>query len=90
MTNFTLVIPDDVALRLKQIASARHKTVEQLLVERLPSLIAGLTAGPAGSPAAVLQAALAPPDPAPGDVDALEEAIASARLPIRAPEIFPG
>jgi hypothetical protein len=89
MTNLTLAIPDDLALRLERTALTERKTIEQLLIERLPSLIAGETAASAGSPAAVLQATLAPPYPTADDIDALEKAISSATLPVKADEIFP-
>jgi hypothetical protein len=74
----TIQIPDDLARGLEGIAAAQKKSVEQLAVERLRSLV-----DDASSPGAVLRAIRELPHPSPAAVDDLEAAIASARLPVR-------
>ncbi len=78
MTQLKLEIPDDLAHRLKGIASAQHKSVEQVAVEGLRSLI-----HPPGSPAAILQVAASPPHLTGAALAELDEAIASGRIPVR-------
>ena len=78
MTQLTIEIPDDVARRLECIASAQNKSVEQVALERLRSLVSR-----AGSPGAVLRAIMGPPHLSSSAIDDLEAAIASGRLPVR-------
>ncbi len=52
-TNLTIEMPDDLARSLEGIAAARHKSVQQLALEQLSSLISALHAG---TPEAVLRA----------------------------------
>jgi hypothetical protein len=74
----TIGIPDDLVRRLEGIALAERKTVEQLALERLRSLVES-----ANSPQALLRAIRALPHPSSSAIDDLEAAIASARLPVR-------
>ena len=74
----TIQIPDDLARGLEGIAAAQMKSVEQLAVERLRSL---LDRPP--SPQFLLQALKALPHPSPSAVDDLDAAIAAGRLPVR-------
>ncbi len=77
MTNLTIQIPDELALRLEVIASAQRKSVEQVALERLGSLLDS-----ASSPQAVLQALRQLPYPSPSAVDDLDAAISAGRLPV--------
>ena len=75
----TIQIPDDLARGLEGIAAAQHKSVEQLAVERLRTLLdSGLT-----SPQKLLQTLKALPHPSLAAMDDLDAAIAGARLPVR-------
>ena len=74
----TIQIPDDLARGLEGIAAAQKKSVEQLAVERLRSLLDKPT-----SPEAVLRTIQALPHPSPSAVDDLDAAIAASRLPVR-------
>lgn len=74
----TIQIPDDLAHDLEGIAAAQHKSLQQLTVERLRSLLARST-----SPAVLLQNIRALPRPSPSSVDELEASIAAGRLPVR-------
>ena len=78
MTQLTIQLPDDLARTWEGIAAAANKSVADLAVERLRSLISAH-----GSPAALLQALSAPPHLTAADVDELEAAIAGGRLPVR-------
>lgn len=73
----TIQIPDDLARGLEGIAAAERKSVEQLAVERLRSLLSE----PA-SPQALLRKIQALPHPSRAAVDDLEAAIAAGRLPM--------
>ena len=85
MVAMTIQIPDDVARGLEGVAAAQHKSVEELAVERLRSLLERPT-----SPEAVLQAIRLLPHPSPGAVDDLEAVIAASRLPVREAGLFDG
>jgi hypothetical protein len=74
----TIQIPDDLARRLEGIAAEQQKSVEQLALESLRSLLEE-----ADSPDALLRAVRALPHPSAGAVDDLEAAIAASRLPVR-------
>jgi predicted transcriptional regulator len=78
MTQLTLQIPDDLARGLESIAAMQKKSVEQVAVERLRSLV-----NRTGSPEAVLRAMREPPHLSSSAIDELEAAIASGRLPVR-------
>jgi hypothetical protein len=81
----TIQIPDDLARSLERLATAERKSVEQLALERLRSLI-----DTANSPEAVLRAVRELPHPSCSTVDDLEAAIAAARLPVRDQGAFEG
>ena len=88
MANLTIEMPDDLARSLEGIAAAQRKSVQQLAIERLRSLVEGKGAA-AGSATAVLQTMQEPPGVASEDVDRLDEAIAAGRLSIQPRELFP-
>ena len=88
MANLIIELPDDLALSLEGIAAAQHKSIQQLALERLRSLV---DAGPeprAGSAAAILRVMREPPHPNLADVEELDAAIAAGRLPIRTRDLF--
>ena len=72
MTQLTLQIPDDLARGLESIAAVQKKSVEQVAVERLRSLV-----NRTGSPEAVLRAMREAPHPSASAIDDLEAAIGS-------------
>lgn len=78
MVEMTIQIPDDLARNLEGIAAARKKSVEQLAIESLQSLL-----GKPVSPASLLRTIQALPHPSTAAVDALDAAIADGRLPVR-------
>jgi hypothetical protein len=55
MANLTIEMPDDLAPSLEGIAAAQRKTVQQLALEQLSSLIRVIPETRPGSPAAVLR-----------------------------------
>jgi hypothetical protein len=73
----TIQIPDELARSLAGIAAARHKSAQELAVERLQSLLDRPT-----SPGALLRALQALPHPSPAAVDDLDAAIAGSSLAI--------
>lgn len=73
----TIQIPDDLARGLEGIAAAQKKSLEQLAVERLRSLLDEKT-----SPEAVLRTIRALPHPSLSAMDDLDAAIAASRLPV--------
>ena len=89
MANLTIEMPDDLARSLEGIASARHKSIQQLALEQLSSLVDVVPELRVGSPAAILRAMREPPYPSSADVDDLEAAIAASRLPVRTHDLFP-
>ncbi len=88
MSNLIIEMPDDLARSLEGLASARHKSIQQLALEQLSSLVEVIPELRVGSPAAILQAMREPPYPSSADVDALDAAIATSRLPVRTPDLF--
>jgi predicted transcriptional regulator len=74
----TIQIPDDLAHGLEGIAAAQHKSVEQVAVESLRSLV-----NRPGSPEALLRAFRELKHPSAAAVDDLEAAIAAGRVPVR-------
>jgi hypothetical protein len=86
MTNLIIEMPDDLVLSLQGIAAAQRKSLQQLALERLRSLVEISPA--AGSPATILRAMREPPHPNPADVEELDAIIAAGRLPIRARDLF--
>jgi hypothetical protein len=88
MANLTIEMPDDLVRSLEGIAAAQRKSVQQLAIEQLSSLI-GVNPEPrVGSPAAVLRVMQQPPHPSSADVDELDAAIAAGRLAVRARDLF--
>ena len=88
MANLTIEMPDDLVRQLEGIAAIQRKSLQQLALDQLQSLVEAACTYRPGSPAGVLLAAQAAPHPSPADVDDLEEAIASARLPVQAGDPF--
>ena len=88
MVNLTLEIPDEMARTLEGIASAQHKTIKELALDRLRSLADSKDSGIPGSPAAVRNALLGLRKIPVSEVEALEAAIASSRLPVSSVDIF--
>jgi hypothetical protein len=78
MVSMTIQIPDDLLRGLEGIAAAEKKSVEQVALERLRSLLDQRT-----SPGAVLRYLRELPHPSASAVDDLDAAIADARLPVR-------
>jgi hypothetical protein len=74
----TIQIPDDLARGLEGIAAAQKKSVQQLAVERLRTLLDRPT-----SPQSLLRTLQALPHPSHSAVDEMDAAIADARLPVR-------
>ena len=79
----TIQIPDDLAHGLEGIAAAQHKSVEQVAVESLRSLV-----NRTGSPEVVLRALRKLTPLSAADVDDIEAAIAAGRLPVRDEGVF--
>jgi predicted transcriptional regulator len=89
MTNLIIEVPDDLARSLEGIAAAQNKSIQQLAVERLRSLVESSLEPRAGSAAAVLRAMREPPHLSDSDVDKLDAAIAGRLLPVRTRDLFP-
>jgi len=83
MANLNIEVPDHLVRSLEGIAAAQNKSIQQLALERLSSLVEVIPEAGAGSPTAVLRAMQEPPHPSPADVDELEATISAGRLPIR-------
>ena len=79
----TIQIPDDLVRDLEGLAAAQKKTIEQLALERLRSLLEK----PA-SPQAILRALREMPHPSSSAVDDLEAVIAASRLPVHDQDTF--
>jgi len=88
MANLMIEMPDDLARSLERIAEAQHKSIQQLAVERLRSLVEASPENVAGSAAAVLRAMLDSPHPSASDVDDLDAAITAGRLSMRQHDLF--
>jgi hypothetical protein len=88
MANLIIEVPDDLVRSLEEIAAAQRKSIQQLALERLSSLVEGVPEPRAGSAAAVLRAMREPPYPSSADVDELDAAIAAGRLPIGTRDLF--
>jgi hypothetical protein len=88
MAKLIIEVPDELVRSLEGIAAAQRKSVQQLALERLSSLVEVIPEPRAGSPAAVVQAMQEPPHPSSADVDELDAAIALGRLPIRTRDLF--
>jgi len=55
MANLIIEVPDDLVRGLEGIAAAQRKSIQQLALERLTSLVEASPEPRAGSPAAILQ-----------------------------------
>jgi hypothetical protein len=89
MANLIIEVPDDLVRSLEGIAAAQRKSIQQLALERLTSLVEVSPEPRAGSPAAILRVMQEPPRPSVADVDLLDAAIAAGRLPIWTRGLFP-
>jgi hypothetical protein len=89
MVNLIIEVPDELARSLEGIAAAQHKSIQQLAVERLRSLLEVNDEHRPGTPAAVLRAMHEPPHLSVADVDELDAAIAAGRLAVEANRLFP-
>ena len=83
MAQLSIEIPDDRARRLRGIATAENKSVEQVAIEHLRFLVTR-----AGSAAAVLRAINQPPYLSSCVTAELDAAIDSGRLPVREQDSF--
>jgi hypothetical protein len=81
-------MPDNLVRILEGIAAAQRKSVQQLALEQLSSLVEVSPEPRDGSPAAVLRVMREPPHPSPADVDEFDAAIAAGRLPVRTRDLF--
>ena len=88
MANLIIEMSDDLALGLAGIAAAQRKSVQQLALEQMSSLVEVTTNPRTGSAAAVLRVVQEPPHPSSADVDELDAVIEAGRLPIRARDLF--
>jgi hypothetical protein len=88
MANLIIEVPDHLVRSLAGIAAAQRKSVQQLALEQLSSLVEVAPGPRAGSPAAVLRAMQEPPHLSSADVDELDAVIAAGRLPIRTRDLF--
>jgi len=88
MASLTIEVPDDVVRSLEGIAATQHRSVQQLALERLISLLDVVTAAGAGSPAVVLRVMREPPHPSSADIDELDAAMEAGRLPVRTHDRF--
>jgi hypothetical protein len=88
MANLIIELPDDLVRSLEAIAAAQRKSIQQLALERLRSLVEVIPEPRAGSPSAILRVMLEPPYPSSADVDELDAAIAAGRLPIGTRDLF--
>ncbi len=70
------------------MAARQRKSIQQLALERLTSLVDVISELRAGSAAAILKVMQEPPQPSPEDVDELEAVIKTGRLPVRARNLF--
>jgi gamma-glutamyltranspeptidase len=77
MTQITIDLPEELARRLEGLASALHKSVQQVALEGLESITVP------GTPAALLDAMRQPPYLSALDVAELEAAISRGQLPVR-------
>jgi hypothetical protein len=89
VANLIIEMPEDLARSLQGIAEVQHKTVQELAIEGLRSLVEVNSEHGAGSADAVLLAMLDAPHPSASDMDEFDTILAAARLPVQARELFP-
>jgi hypothetical protein len=88
MANLIIEVPDELARSLEGIAAAQHKSIQQLAIERLRSLLEVSPEHREGSAATLLRVMHEPPHLSVVDVDELDAAIAGGRLPVRTERLF--
>jgi hypothetical protein len=88
MSQLMLEIPEALAQRLAWLAVEQKKSVEQVALERLSSLLEVPKESLSGSPAVLRQAMHEPPHLPWEDVDELERAIAEGKLPVHQESVF--
>jgi hypothetical protein len=88
MANLIIEVPDHLVRSLEGIAAAQRKSIQQLALERLSSLVEVIPVPRAGSPTAILRVMQESPHPSSADVDELDAAILAGRLPIRTRDLF--
>ena len=88
MANLNIEVPDHVVRSLEGIAAAQRKSIQQLALERLSSLVEVIPEPRAGFPTAILRVMQEPPHPSSADVDELDAAILAGRLAIRTRDLF--
>lgn len=88
VANLIIEVPDDLARSLEAIAAAQRKSLQQLALERLHSLVEMSSEPRAGSAAAILRVMQEPPHPSVADVAELDAAIAAGRLPTGTRDLF--
>ncbi len=88
MASLTIELPDELVRRLEGIAAAQHKSLEQLALERLSSLIDAGRCDRLGSPEMILRVMQEPPHLMAGDADELNAAINAGRLPVSTKALF--
>jgi predicted transcriptional regulator len=77
MANLTIEMPDDLARRLEEVAATQQKTVQEIALERLRSLVETILKSRAGSAASLLRTMNSPPHISASDVEEIEAAIAA-------------
>lgn len=82
MATLIIDLPEAVIRGLQGMAATQHKSVEQLAAERLSSLVIKPEAS-SGTSSELLKVIAHLPTLDPADVDELDAAIASGRIPIR-------
>lgn len=88
MQQLTIEIPELLAQRLAWLAAEQKKSVEQLALEQLSSLLELPAEQASGSPAAIRKAMREPPHLRWEDVDELEQAIEEGKLPVQPGGVF--
>ena len=88
MAQVTIETPDDLARCLEGSAAKQHRSVQDLTVEQLRSIVSMSSERRPGSANAILRAMLDPPHLCAADVDDLDAAIAGGRLPVRDRGVF--
>jgi hypothetical protein len=88
VTSLIIEMPDDLARTLENMAAVQQKTVQEIAIQRLRSLVEPDPGLRPGSPSALLRAMLDAPHPSAADVDDLDAAIAAARIPPQTRDLF--
>ena len=88
MANLTIEMPDDLAHSLEGLSATQHKTIQQVALEGLRSLVAESADPLPGSAAAVLRVMEELPHLTASDIEELEAAIAAGRLAVQTGDLF--